>query len=229
MIFQWALDGKVVNTCGTGDEADFWFITNYANTTLAEVIYVEIQAGHKRCDDPENGNFVPCHSNDFEVYIYPGEYMLKIEEVASYFKPLHKITNKTLPTTALTKTTQTFSFNGQNYSQGLTLGFRSRGACGSIFRIKMYYYYCEETISEGIKFERTVSPAKEFKNVTGNCSENSMSSNNVTSVYRSCYRNGTWGKLEDGNLECFCVEGYEPNKTEGSCSSKLHLLIVINS
>ena len=191
------------------------------NTTLAEVIYVQIEARFLICYD--GGKDVPCYSNYFEVYIYSGKYMLERENVISYFKPLYNITNNTTPTATFTRTTQTFSFNKQNYSQGVTLAFRSRGACGSIFRIKMYYYYCEETINKGLKFEKTPSLAQGFKNVTGSCSENSVPSNNVTSVNRYCYSNGTWGKLEHGNLECFCVEGYEPNKTDGSCSSKFHL------
>ena len=88
----------------------------------------------------------------------------------------------------------------------------------------MFYYYCEETINERLKFEKTPSPAtKAFKDITGSCSENSVPSNNVASVNRYCYSNGTWGELEHGNLKCLCVDGYEPNKTDGSCSSKLHL------
>ena len=84
----------------------------------------------------------------------------------------------------------------------------------------MYYYFCEKTFNRGIKFERTSSPAEGFKNVTGNCSENSVSSNNVTSVDRYCYPNGTWARLGNDNMQCFCVEGYEPT-TNGSCASEL--------
>ena len=182
---------------------------------------MQIEAGHKLCDNGKED--VPCYSNYFEVYIYPGKYMLEKEKVTSYFKPLYNITNNTTPTATLTRTTQTFSFNKQKYSQGVTLAFRSRGACGRIFRIKMYYYYCEGTFNKGIKFEKTSSPATEFENVTGSCSENSVPSNNVKNVTRYCYSNGTWGELEHGNLKCFCGEGYGPNKTDGSCSSKLHL------
>lgn len=85
--------------------------------------------------------------------------------------------------------------------------------------LKCIYYYCEETISEGIKFQRIPSPAKGFKNVTENCSENSVPSNNVTIANRYCYPNGTWGRLQNDNFKCFCVEGYGPNKTDGSCLS----------
>ena len=193
------------------------------NTTLAEVIHMQIEAGHKLCYDAGNDRYGECYLDYFEVYIYPGKYELDIKNVSSYFKPHYNITSDASLTTSLTNTTQTFSFHKQNYSQGVTLAFRSRGACGSIFRIKMYYYYCEETINDAVKFVKTLSPAKGFKNITGNCSENSVPSNNVKSVTRYCYSNGTWGKLEHGNLKCFCVEGYEPNETDGSCSSKLHL------
>ena len=192
------------------------------NTTLAKLIHVQIEAGYKLCYNAGNGRYEECYLDYFEVYIYPGKYKLQDNKnVYSYFKPLYNITNNTSPTATLTRTTQTFSFNQQNYSQGVTLAFRSKGACGSIFKIKMYHYYCEETINDALKFERTLSPAEGFKNITGNCSENSVPSNNFKTRY--CYSNGTWGELEHGNLECFCVEGYEPNKTDGSCSSKLHL------
>ena len=188
---------------------------------------MEIEAGFTLCYDGGKGD-VPCYSKYFEVYIYPGKYILPEKNVTSYFKPIYNITINTSPTATLTRTIQTFSFKSQNYSQGVTLAFRSKGACGSIFRIKMYYYYCEETFNKGIKFERISSPAKGFKNITGNCSENSVPSNNATSVTRYCYPNGTWSELDNDNLECFCVEGYAPNRKDESCSSKLHLPIVIN-
>ena len=232
-FLKWEEAGKVVKTCGVGHKADFWFITEHVNfNTLAEIIYVGIEAGHKLCEDPGKKDIhVRCYSDDFEVYIYPGKYMYRtnIENITSYFKPFYNITSNTSPIEMLTRAFYTFSFNTQNYSKGVTLAVRSRGACGEIFRMNMYYYYCEETSNEGVKFERTSSPAEGFKNVTGNCSENSIPSNHITSVKRSCYPNGTWSKLENDTLECFCVEGYTTNKTDGSCSGKLHLQIVMNS
>ena len=224
MFLKWTLeqDGKVLDTCGTGREADNWYITSHVNlnTTLVEIINVEVEAGYKLCLNSSNYT-VPCYSNNFKVHAYLEGYMANHGNITLSFKSLYNITINTLPTATLTRTIQTFSFSSQNYSQGVTLAFRSRGACGSIFRIKMYYYYCEETVSEGVKFERIPSPAKGFKNVTGNCSENSAPSNNVTSANRYCYPNGTWGKLQNNNFKCFCVEGYGPNKTDGSCLSKL--------
>ena len=181
---------------------------------------MEVEAGFTLCYNPNIG-YVPCYSDYFEVYIYPGKYILHKENFTSYFKPFYNITINTFTTTTLIRTTQTFLFLSQYYSQGMTFAFRSRGACGKIFRIKMYYYYCEETFNKGIKFKRTSSPAKGSKYVTGNCSENSLPSNNITSVHRYCYPNGTWNRFKNANLQCFCVEGYEPI-TDGSCASEFH-------
>ena len=181
---------------------------------------MEVEAGYTICYNPVNAD-VPCYSYDFEVYLFTGNYILDEANVTSYFKPFYNITINTSPTTTLIRTTQTSSFPSQNYSQGVTLAFRSRGACGSIFRIKIYYYICEETFNRGIKFERTSSPTKGSKNVTGNCSVNSLPSNNVTSVNRYCYPNGTWARLGNDNIQCFCVEGYEPT-TNGPCASEFH-------
>ena len=181
---------------------------------------MEVEAGFTRCYNVENGDIAPCYSDYFEVYIYPGKYMLYYQNLTSYFKPFYNITINTSPTATLIRTTQTCSFHSENYSQGVTLAFRSRGACGDIFRIKMYYYYCEETFNRGIKFKRTLSPAEGFKNVTGNCSENSLPSNNVTSVNRYCYPNGTWARLEMTICNVSVLK--DTNLKDESCASELH-------
>ncbi|CAB4043908.1 ephrin type-A receptor 2 [Paramuricea clavata] len=86
--------------------------------------------------------------------------------------------------------------------------------------MKMYYYYCEETFIKGIKFERTLSPTKGFKNVTGNCSEYAIPQNGAKASFNiHCYSNGTWSKPAGDHLNCFCIEGFAPDKTNGSCSS----------
>ena len=215
-----------MNTCGAGQEADFWFITQYVNLerpTSAEVIHVDVDAEFTLCDNPgrpPSDSTVPCYSNYFEVYIYHGT-----GNKASYpqafslndkmlYSPLYNITKNTLFNTI---SNQTFSFL-KNNSQDVMFAIRSKGACGTIFRMKMYYYYCEETFINGIKFEETASPAKGLKNVTGNCSDYAIPLiNGTASSNRYCYENGTWNELGDENLKCFCIEGYTPNN--GSCSS----------
>ena len=238
MLLKWLRKNGTANlyTCGTGQEADFWMITDYVNlnTTFAEVIYVDVEAELIQCDNPLNTGKLPCYMNYFEVRIHLGEDKVFIatsippniplveKQLYSIFSPLYNISNSTSPHETLTRSTQTFSFP-QNNSQGVTFAIRSKGACGTIFRMKMYYYYCEEKFFKGTKFERTASPAKGFRNVTGECSEHAIPPINGTARFnRYCYENGNWSKLEDENLKCFCVEGHTPNKIDESCSSKLY-------
>ena len=221
MVIKWVLeqDEKVLTTCGTGLEADFWSITRHdnLNTTLAEAIFVEVEAGFTLCYDGGKGD-VPCYSDYFEVYIYAGKYTLRYEEVPLLLKPLFNITINPSPTTTLTRIIQSSSFNTQNHSQGVTLAFHSRGACGKVFRIKLFYYYCGKILLKRIRFDKTPSPAKGFKNVTGTCLENSVPSNSAIRLIRYCYPNGTWSKLEDNELKCLYVEGHA-TITDGSRTS----------
>ena len=215
------------STCGIGEEVEFWFVTNHVilNTTFADsVIYVDVDVELTLCYSP-NRKFVPCSSNYFEVYVYRGNVKPNINPppatmdfiLSVFSSSIFNITNNTSPNATLTRSIQTFSFP-QNNSPGVTFAVRSRGACGKIFRMKMYYYYCKETYVNGVKFEKTPSPAKGFKHVTGNCSEYAITPNGAASFNRSCYDNGTWSNADD-NLKCFCIKGYRPNS--GSCSSKL--------
>ena len=218
----------MVMTCGTGKAADLWFTTINVilKTTRAEVIYVDVEAELTQCFHPGDNSKVPCHMNYFEVRIRYGKDGFIVDnqsnetlknQLYNAFSPLYNITN-TSPHVIPTRNIQTFSFP-QNNSPGVTFAVRSRGACGKIFRMKMYYYYCKETYVNGVKFGRTASPAKGFKNVTGNCSEYAISLNGTAGFNRYCYENGRWSNAKD-NWKCFCVEGYTLNN--GSCSSKLH-------
>jgi hypothetical protein len=198
-------------------------------TTFAEVIYVDIEAElNTQCFNEGLRSYFPCYSNKFEVYAYHGKDQISGEKILDIFsQSLFNITNNTnLAKANLTRSTQTTFFFPQNNS-GVTFAVRSRGACGKIFRLKMYYHVCKEKIIKSMKFERTLSPAKGFKNVTANCSENSIPSQNATSFKGYCYPNGSWRIPLDDNMECLCVEGYTLNKRDGSCSSKLHVYCIV--
>ena len=174
-------------------------------------------------------SYFPCYSNKFEVYAYHGKDHISVGNILDIFsQSLYNITNNTnLAKANLTRSTQTTFFFPQNNSEGVTFAVRSRGACGKIFRIKMYYHVCKEKIIKTIKFERTSSPAKGFKNVTANCLENSIPSQNAASFKGYCYPNGSWRIPLDDNMECLCVDGYTLNKRDGSCSSKLHVYCIV--
>ena len=72
-----------MENCGSGQGADFWFIAKYVNlnTTLTQVIHVQIEAGHNLCYDAGTNTYQECYLDYFEVYIYPGKYELDIKNV----------------------------------------------------------------------------------------------------------------------------------------------------
>ena len=218
------------HTCGTGGEADFWKITKYVelNATFADVINVDVEAELKLCYDPGNGTDLPCHANYFEVYIYRGSgdtsmYSPKREDsnqLLTIYAPLYNITNNTVVSREPIRSNQTFSFP-RNNAQGFVLAIRSRGACGSIYRMKMYYYYCEEAFINGIKFERTASPATGYdRMVKGICTGNTAPPNNGTTLNGNCTYNGTWNV--DGNVNCTCAKNYTLDRGIGICLRKLY-------
>lgn len=192
----------------------------------AEVIYVDVTAEFTLCDNPATGKFRPCSSNYFEVYINRGKDRPDIKKetaetvLRSQFYSIYNITaNNSLLSQTPQKQKQTFNFD-QSKTEGVTFVVRSRGACGKILNMTMYYYYCEETLVDSVRLKRTPSPKIGPKVVTGNCSEHSQPSNNWTRLEGYCYRDGSWSM--NGDFKCLCIKGHEPDKKRG-CSRKYHV------
>ncbi len=191
------------------------------SSSYADVIYVDVEAELQLCDNPGLNKFVPCSSNYFEVYMLRGKLTLtldsaKLDDLLGVFSLVHNITNNTYP--SQTRFKQTFFFN-PNDAEGVTFAVRSRGACGRIFNMTMYYYYCEERFVNSVKLIKTSAPINGSKLVTVNCSKNSMASSNLTRLEGYCYSNGSWNMNRD--YKCLCIEGHEPNDKRG-CSRKLN-------
>ena len=191
------------------------------SSSYADVIYVDVQAEFRSCYNPGLNKLVPCSSNYFEVYIQPGKpksipKSAKLDDFLGAFSLVHNITNNTYP--SQTRFKQTFFFN-PNDAEGVTFAVRSRGACGSIFNMTMYYYYCEERFVNSVKLIKTPAPVNGSKLITANCSKNSMASSNLTRIEGLCYSNGSWNTNND--YKCLCIEGHEPNDKRG-CSRKLN-------
>ena len=192
------------------------------------MIYVDVNGEFKLCYDPGNSKPIPCSYDYFAVYINRGDEAPKVtgndaetrrQELLGKFSFVDNITSSTKPSeTENVPFKETFSFN-RNNTKGVTLAVRSRGACGEIFNITMYYYYCEERFIHSVKLKNTSSPKTGFKLVRANCSENSMASGNTKSLEGRCYSNGSWSVNETN--KCLCTKGYEPNEKTG-CSRKLN-------
>ena len=102
------------------------------------------------------------------------------------------------------KTTTRFklSYSGQY----ITFGISAKVVDATVYGIKVFYYYCEETFIKNIYFPKTSSSAKQPKAVNGSCSENSKSLNNGTEFEALCLQNGTWTRRNGS--ECLCVGGF---------------------
>ncbi|XP_028394329.1 ephrin type-B receptor 3-like [Dendronephthya gigantea] len=207
-----------VKTCGLGSSADFWFVTKYMNlpSSYADVIYVDVEAmltADKCFNPPDGSDFVPCFTSDFEVYTYR-ESTPEPERntVVSLFNShVYTFGNNSRP-----GITQSFSFSfSRNGTTGVSFGVRSRGACGKIFNMTIYHYFCEEKFSNSIRLVKTSAPLSGSKLVPANCSQHSLPLNASTGLQGNCKSNGTWDMNED--FKCLCIEGYEPNTTLG-CS-----------
>ena len=187
------------------------------------MIYVDVEAELTvtQCFNPGRNRNSPCYSNYFGIYLYrgnyhePRSYAILLDDLLHTFSPLYNITNHTVPEKELWKSNQKFSFL-QNNSRGVTLAIRSKGACGTIFGMKMYYYECEETFINGVHFQNTASPSIRFKNVTGDCPGKSLQLYNATNLIGFCHSNGSWSPGQES--KCLCTEGYYPSNTPGECS-----------
>ena len=186
---------------------------------VPELVFVDIEAEFGRCYGSKGA--LDCFSNYFQVYVYRGQLPLSIPNIRksdlkdylqSHFSPVYNITNSIPTTTVATRENHHFSFL-QNKSEGVTFGIRSRGACGKIYRMKIYFHYCEEHFFNSIKFVKTFSPPSGLKKVPGNCSRNTSPSKYEIGASGFCYENGSWSI--SGKIECSCIAGFEPDSKEG--------------
>ena len=175
-----------------------------------------------------------CYSNYFQVYVYRGQSQLNIPSndkdaakdiLVAYYSPIYNISNSTTSKNANNKIIQTFGFY-QNRSKIMMFAVRSQGACGKIYRMKMFNYYCEETFINSIKFPETISPASGFREVSGNCSVNSEAPKSEANLKGSCHSNGTWSI--NNETMCRCLKGHEPTPSNG-CSRKYSRCNLLNT
>jgi hypothetical protein len=98
----------------------------------------------------------------------------------------------------------TFTYNGSK----IRFGIRARGISGKFHNMTLYYYYCDETVRNGVRLPRTIAPANGTKRLTLNCTSNAVSKENESSFERSCRYNGTW-VFPANDSGCLCRPGYE--------------------
>ncbi len=123
------------------------------------------------------------------------------------FKHLHNITftendkieNDSFP----------FSYNGSK----IRFAARARGINGKFYNMELYYYYCDETLRNGVRLPRTYAPpADELKRVALNCTNNAVTKYNESSFEGLCLSDGTWN-ITGNDTGCLCRSGYEMSRT----------------
>ena len=181
------------------------------NITGADVIYVDVEVELKDCARPIKLGIrrTLCHNNHFEIYL--GNSSSFYHRQHASFSKLYNVTNHTSPDALLLRSNQTFSFR-PNISEAV-FAVRSTGACGTIYKLKLYYYECEEMITNLVRFQQTPSPAAGFRAVTGNCLNNAFQTRNSKSLIALCHSNGSWAI--DEKSSCACGKGYYLYKTIG--------------
>ena len=167
-----------------------------------------------------------CFKDGFELFKYNGVGEPKIprdekgsrneqkrqETKAYFYENFTFLGNITGNTTSMDPVNTTFTLNFKEFCE-ITFGIKSRGACGSVIRIKVYYYICKEIFIKSVMFKRTLSPQNGTKEVFGNCSANSRRGSHMSDLRAFCHSNGSWSA--ERNISCLCEGGYEPTEEHG--------------
>lgn len=109
-------------------------------------------------------------------------------------------------------------------NQEVSLIFRSKGFCGGLNRIDVYYYQCPNASKELVDFKKAQpAPSTGFKHIDGVCVDNSQMNNSTDKPYMNCHATG---KMEMHG-SCFCNYGYTnlPRKCQRKYHSITFLLI----
>ena len=178
-----------------------------------------------------------CFQDGFELFKYNGEDEPKVpydpnqsniekqKEMArvflnSNFTSLGDIIGNA---TIKERVNTTFNLKLKEFSR-VTFGIKSSGGCGSLIRMKVYYYVCKAMFINSVNFKTTMSPQNGSKVVFGNCSENSAAVSKVRGLKAYCHSNGSWST--EGDILCTCKKGYEPTTNKG-CSGMLTLRYMV--
>lgn len=218
-------------TCGNGDQSENWLVTKTldSNETLHNVkLKIEIESQMEECE-VQGGK---CFKDGFELLTYNGEgepkvpYDLKDQQnvekekekarifLNSDFTSLGNITGNA---TSKEHVNTIFTLNLKKF-RTITFGIKSSGGCGSVIRMKVYYYVCQEMFIKSVMFKTTMSPQNGSKVVFGNCSENTAAVKKAGGLKAYCHSNGSWSTEKD--VVCRCDKGYEPTTNKG-CSGML--------
>jgi hypothetical protein len=223
LSLQWLKEENHLRSCSEGDVV---FITKRISITnvFADVVYVAMEMSN---ENHENYVF----NKSLEIYLCNRTTELSSEtegkDLKAFFKQKcsfrYTANNSNVKGRNASGTngeilTHIFKFYKKSWNN-ISLAVRGIGVCARVYSIKLYYYYCEENIKEGIKFPKTMSPIEGWKNVEANCSINSSPANQRKNQSGLCGYDGTW-KIKK-NMGCVCNKGYYEPNSSNICTRKL--------
>ena len=96
------------------------------------------------------------------------------------------------------------SFSVDKRYENLSLGVSGPNFCGTLKRIRFYYYQCSSSTRALVNFKETLAPSKNSSPILlkGNCADNADQNNSSLSM--KCYYNGSYEVFGS----CSCKAGF---------------------
>ena len=191
--------------------------------TLYDVnLHIDIESKMEKCKS-EDGI---CFKDGFELLSSNGDTdNIDLDWVYASNASIENIYNFTLVGNITANATSQelvktkFTLNIKEFRK-ITFGVKSTGGCGSVLRMKVYYFVCSELpVGNRVILKKTSIPQNGTKVVFGSCSVNAVLNSSTGDLKAFCHSNGSWS-IGKGEMVCSCEKGYEPTSNQvcsGTC------------
>ena len=203
---EWHFKSKenVLSTCGSGANCTFFFLQD-------NVITANEWFGMFEIDSRGLGSADESFSRFQLLVLYDNIDEQKIGELP---KIIFNSSNFTM-------SNEVINFSIDKRYKNLTLGVWGPNFCGTLKRIRFYYYQCPSSTIALVNFKATLAPSKNSSSILlkGDCVDNAVQSINSSSLSMKCYYNGSYEVFGS----CLCKAGYsnlDNGKTQKICKRK---------
>ena len=117
-----------------------------------------------------------------------------------------KLPKTILNSTGFEETNDVINFSIDKRYKNLTIGVWGPNFCGTLKRIRFFYYQCPSNTSALVNFKATLAPSKNSSSISlkGNCADNAVQNKNSSSLSMKCYYNGSYEVFGS----CLCKAGF---------------------
>ena len=104
------------------------------------------------------------------------------------------------------KSNDVINFSVDKRYKNLTLGVWGPNFCGTLKRIRFYYYQCPSSTRALVNFKATLAPSKNLSPIllNGKCGDNAVENHSSFSLSMKCYYNGSYEVFGS----CSCKAGF---------------------